>query len=243
MNDTISFLRMTELDSISLAAMAERIALAEEEGVTAQPRHYPGYPTWPLPKAKRRWRPGLDAALAARRCSRSLETELPGAKALGQLLATSHGVHDDLFRGPTPSAGGLQALELYLVHWQPAWLPAGGYHYDRCGNALVQIVADADEAVWRERVPSLAQVSGGALLWLIVGDTRLVTLKYGERGERFLLLEAGHLMQNLCLVSTSLGLSTVPLGGFLERAIERELRLPDYDRVLYAGLCGKPVRT
>jgi nitroreductase len=80
------------------------------------------------------------------------------------------------------------------------------------------------------------------LLWLLVGDTRLMTLKYGERGERFLLLEAGHLMQNLCLVSTSLGHCTVPLGGFLERAIERELRLPEYDRVLYAGLCGKPVK-
>ena len=33
---------------------------------------------------------------------------------------------------------------------------------------------------------------------------------------RFLLLEAGHLMQNLCLMSASLGLTTVPLGGYFE---------------------------
>jgi hypothetical protein len=48
MTDAISFLRMTELDSISLQEMGERIALAEEEGLAGQPRRYPGYPTWPL---------------------------------------------------------------------------------------------------------------------------------------------------------------------------------------------------
>jgi SagB-type dehydrogenase family enzyme len=241
--DTLSVLQMTELDSIRLAEMAQRIALAEEEGLTGRPRHYPGYPTWPLPRAKPRWRPSLDATLAARRSCRSLETALPDTRTLGQLLLLAHRAMDELFRGPVPSAGGLQALELYLVHWQTGWLPAGIYHYDRCAHELAQIVTAADETAWRDRVPSLAQVTGGALLWLVIGDTRLVIQKYGERGERFLLLEAGHLMQNLCLISASLGLCTVPLGGFLERAIERELQLPEYDRVLYVGLCGKPVKT
>ncbi len=62
--------------------------------------------------------------------------------------------------------------------------------------------------------------------------------KYAERGLRFLLLEAGHLMQNLCLVSASLGLSTVPLGGFFERQLARRLMLLASDEVLYAGICG-----
>jgi nitroreductase len=87
----------------------------------------------------------------------------------------------------------------------------------------------------------LHQVEGGALLWLLIGDAQRVATKYGERGDRFLLLEAGHLMQNLCLVSTSLGLCTVPLGGCLERDVSDELRLPDGDRVLYAGVCGPPI--
>jgi SagB-type dehydrogenase family enzyme len=163
---------------------------------------------------------------------------LPNARTLGRVLASAHGITGDSFRGPTPSAGGLQALELYLVHWRAGWLPAGAYHYDRRGHQLSQIVAGATAEAWRERVPSLGQVAGGAVLWLIVGDTRRVTAKYGERGERFLLLEAGHLMQNLCLVSTSLDLTTVPLGGCLEREVARELRLPRGDRVLYAGVCG-----
>ncbi len=67
--------------------------------------------------------------------------------------------------------------------------------------------------------------------------------KYAERGLRFLLLEAGHLMQNLCLLSASLGVVTVPLGGFFERGIARRLGLPAEDVVLYLGACGPARRT
>jgi nitroreductase len=71
------------------------------------------------------------------------------------------------------------------------------------------------------------------------GEGERVERKYGERGYRFLLLEAGHLMQNLCLLSASLGLMTVPLGGFFEREVAAELLLPSSDLVLYLGVCGR----
>lgn len=241
MTDVISWLRLTELDRINLPELAERIALAEDEGFAGEPRRYPGYPMWPLPRIRRRWWPSFDTILHTRRCRRNIETEFPGARTLARLLQTSHGIIDEWFRGPTPSAGGLQALELYLVHWQETWLPKGVYHYDRRGHQLAQISPTADPEFWREHVPSLGQVADGAILWLLVGDGRRMVAKYGERGERFLLLEAGHLMQNLCLVSTSLGLTTVPLGGCLEREVARELRLPAGDYILYAGVCGQPI--
>lgn len=243
MSEVVSWLRLTELDRINLPEMVERIAVTEAEGLSNEPRRYPGYPSWPLPRTRRRWWPSLDSVLHARRCHRELQTTLPDARTLGRLLQHAHGSVDELFRGPTPSAGGLQALELFLVHWQPAWLPPGEYHYDRRGHYLSQIVSGADATAWSERVPSLQQVSGGAVLWLLVGDARRVAAKYGERGERFLLLEAGHLMQNLCLLSASLGLCTVPLGGCLEREVAGELRLPTTDRVLCAGICGPTTRT
>ena len=65
-----------------------------------------------------------------------------------------------------------------------------------------------------------------------------MTAKYGDRGLRFLLLEAGHLMQNLCLASASLGLATTPLGGYFEADLAQRLTLPPTDEVLYLGLCG-----
>ncbi len=129
-------------------------------------------------------------------------------------------------------------MELYLVHWSTSWLPSGLYHYDRGGHHLSQIADGADRAAWQEIVPSLHLLDGGSILWVLVGDVPRVAARYGDRAGRFLLLEAGHLMQTLCLASTSLGLCTVPLGGCFEREVARQFVLPATDAVLYVGACG-----
>jgi SagB-type dehydrogenase family enzyme len=133
----------------------------------------------------------------------------------------------------------MQSLELYLVTFEHSWLPSGVYHFDRTGNYLSQIGSSASRQEWMTRVPSLAGVEGGSILFVLVGDHGRVEAKYGARGLRFLLIEAGHLAQNLCLLASSLGLCALPLGGFFEREIARQLALPASDEVLYLLLCGK----
>lgn len=233
-----------ELDRTSFPALRERIAASDASGALAAPRSYPGYPRVDLGPRPRARLGGLGAALRARRCARALEPALPSRRELSRLLDLAHGLTGNHGRGPVPSAGGLQALELYLVALEPgAWLAPGAYHYDRAGHHLSRVVDGAARAGWAERLPSLEQVEGGALLWVLAGDHPRVEARYGDRAERFLLLEAGHLMQDLCLVSAALGLSTVPLGGVFEREVARALVLPRGDLVLYAGVCGRPAGT
>jgi SagB-type dehydrogenase family enzyme len=211
-------------------------------GDMALPRRYPGYPAWPLPRLRARLWPSLDAALRRRRSALRFAAVTPSRRALARLLQFSHAVDHvsaDDARGPTPSAGGLQGLELYLVHQRDAWFPAGAYHYDRVGHRLSQITPHADPGDWRAHVPSLAGIAGEPLLCVLVGDLARVRDKYGERAEMFLLLEAGHLMQNLCLLAASTGLAVTPLGAFFEHDIARRLQLPPTDRVLYLGVCGE----
>lgn len=233
-----AFYRLTELDRTTWPELRDRIARFNPDEPHPLPRRYPGYPRIDLPSVKPRLWPSLDRMLLARRCARTLSTDLPDRKRLSRLLHFAHGGHDKLNRGPTPSSGGLQALELFLVNLTPGWLQAGIFHYDRQGHDLAEIAPGADRSQWQTLIPSLPLVTGGALLWILVGDAARVTAKYGPRGYRFLLLEAGHLMQNLCLLSTSMDLSTVPLGGFLEGDIAQALSLPDTDVVLYTGCCG-----
>lgn len=236
MDHRASWLTMTELDAISSLELAAQI---DEFGkLSTKPRCYPGYPTVSLPVTSQRWLTRLDKTLASRRSASELGAVFPDRHQLSRLLWYSHGLSGAEFRGPTPSAGGLQAIELYLVNWQPCWLPAGVYHYNRCDHTLAQIREGAIREEWQTCVPSLRNLREGGLLWLIVGDSFRVSAKYGDRGDRFLLLEAGHLMQNLCLVSASLKLSTVPLGGLLEQSVSQRLVLPPTDHVLYAGVCG-----
>jgi SagB-type dehydrogenase family enzyme len=239
MTDAARFFRWTELDATSFPFFREGIAQSDAAPPPMEPRRYPGYPQWPLKKLRARRLTALDRTLQRRRSVRQLGTAAFSLNDLSRLLLFAHGLTATGGRGPTPSAGGLQALELYLVHLQTSWLPAGVYHYDRAGHYLAQVREGATREDWQERIPAMSLVEGGGLLWLLVGDAARTTAKYGDRGYRFLLMEAGHLMQNLCLLSASLGGATVPLGGFFEQAIARELRLPETDVVLYVGIAGK----
>jgi len=233
-----AFLRDSELDRTSYPELRDRIAAFEQEPSSHETRTYPGYPRTALDRSRPRPLAGLEKALIERRSVRRLGREVPSKKTLGRLLQYAHGVCAEEGRGPAPSSGGLQAVELYVAAFEPTWLPSGVHHYDRAGHHLSQVVKGADRARWASLVPSMGLVEGGALLWILVGDGERIAAKYGDRGGRFLLLEAGHVMQNLCLMSTSVKLSTVPLGGALEPEIARELGLADTDAVLYTALCG-----
>jgi len=233
-----AFLRDSELDRTTYPEMRDQVIAFEQDPPPHETRSYPGYPKTALTRCRPRPLAGLEKALASRRCLRRLGREMPSKRDLSRLLQFAHGVTGGEGRGPVPSAGGLQAVELYLAAFEASWLPAGVHHYDRSGHHLSRVAEVATRERWRELVPSMDLVEGGALLWIVTGDGARMGAKYGDRGGRFLLLEAGHLMQNLCLMSGSLGMSTVPLGAALEPEIARELSLPDGDAVLYAALCG-----
>lgn len=238
MTDT-AFYHLTELDRTTWPELRDQILQFEHDAPLSEPRTYPGYPRWPLDRVSPRYWPPQDRVLRSRRCVRRLGADAPSRKMLSRLLYFSHGVHGELWRGPTPSSGGLQSMELYFVNLASGWLPAGLYHYDRAGHHLAQIASGAERLKWQAMVPSLPLVDGGALIWVLVGDGSRIEKKYGARGSRFLLLEAGHLMQNLCLLSTSLELCTVPLGGFFEREVAQAFALPATDVIAYIGVAGR----
>lgn len=242
MNREFTQLRATELDVTNFSEWRDRILTFEADPGEIEPRTYPGYPRWPLLRVVPRLWPPLDSSLMRRRSATAFSTATPSRRVLSQLLCLAHGIYANRARGPVPSAGGMQSLELYLVTFEQSWLPSGAYHFDRAGNYLSQIVSSARRREWMTCVPSLAPIKGGTILFVLVGDYGRVEAKYGARGLRFLLIEAGHLAQNLCLLASSLRLCTLPLGGFFEREIARHLALPASDEVLYLLLCGKPGR-
>jgi SagB-type dehydrogenase family enzyme len=71
----------------------------------------------------------------------------------------------------------------------------------------------------------------------VFGRTRF---KYGLRGYRFALLEAGHVAQNVVLTATALGLAAVPLGGFYDRPTDEFLGLDGVNEsTLYTIALGR----
>ena len=64
---------------------------------------------------------------------------------------------------------------------------------------------------------------------VIIADYERATKKYGARGWRYAILEAGHIAQNVELHALELGLATCELGAFKESACIRLLKLSELD--------------
>lgn len=68
-------------------------------------------------------------------------------------------------------------------------------------------------------------VARASLIIFITALFERSIFKYGNRGYRFVMLEAGHVAQNLNLVAIALGLKTLNIGGYFDRAIDDFLGL------------------
>lgn len=229
---------LAELDRTSWPEFRDTVAGYEPGPDDGQPRSHPGLTRVELPAIAFRRRASLERALACRRSGRAFEPGTPPLERLARLLKFSHGLTGQGGAGPAPSAGGLAGLELYLVVMAPGDPPPGAYHYDRTAHALARLADSAPRTDWIARVPSLADAPDAPLMVVLAGDGARQERKYGPRGHRFLLVEAGHLMQNVLLMAASLRLAALPLGGLLEAEIARALALPRGDRVLHAAAIG-----
>ena len=124
-----------------------------------------------------------------------------------------------------------------------AGLPAGIYHYVPFADGLEQV---REEAVPPPLVSSLflgqPWAAEAAVVLLLSAVCERSLSRYGDRGYRYLLLEAGHVAQNIVLAATGLRLGAVNLGGFLDDELSALLRVDtDEEIVLYGTAVGHPV--
>jgi SagB-type dehydrogenase family enzyme len=114
------------------------------------------------------------------------------------------------------------------------------YHFDplSAGLEVVRPRLAAAELGALSTYPEVASSCAALILVAaIFGRTRF---KYGLRGYRFALLEAGHLAQNVLLAATALGLSAVPLGAFYDRRTDDFLGLDGVNEsTLYTIALGR----
>ena len=122
-------------------------------------------------------------------------------------------------RRPVPSAGGLYPLEFYLLVRNVIGLPKGIYHYDAVGDGL-EILSDGP---WEQQAevafPTWAFVKNAPVIFCIGADFARNQSKYGPRGYRYILFEAGHVAQNKCLAAAEMQLATLCMGGFNDRVL------------------------
>ncbi|WP_251344635.1 SagB/ThcOx family dehydrogenase [Haloplanus halophilus] len=150
---------------------------------------------------------------------------------------TQYGETDDDHYRAYPSGGARYPLEVYVTVLAGDDLAEGVYHYDVKENCLAQLRTDSAvtdlDFFYRDIRENVSVVV------FVTARMERTTRKYGERGYRYANVEAGHLMQNVCLLAEARGLACRPYGGFIEDRADSYLRLQNEpETTLYTGLLG-----
>ncbi|QSQ13422.1 SagB/ThcOx family dehydrogenase [Myxococcus landrumensis] len=196
------------------------------------PKEYPNAPVIPL-GTPRLPETTLAHALDSRLSCRRFTGAPLSLEALGTLLYAGYGVRGTthmndlaLFERTVPSGGGLYPLELYVLAHAVEQVPSGIHHYSPVSHALEQVREGGLPPGLCTRLfmqqPYLEKAS--AVLVVTLMPERSLW-KYSDRGYRYLLLESGHVAQNINLTATALGVGSFNLGGFFDLELAELLSL------------------
>ncbi len=168
----------------------------------------------------------LGQALNSRRSQRS---HAPGPLALEELTGLLLAAQAVTGQGPhqrsIPSAGALHPLEIYLVAGEVEDLDPGAYHYRIDGSLERSAEGDLRDDLMAAALDQ-AVVGAAPATIVITADYPRTTDRYGDRGRRYVHMEVGHAAQNVYLAATALGLGTVSVGAFDDRAVMDTLDCP-----------------
>lgn len=140
-----------------------------------------------------------------------------------------------------PSAGACHAFETFIQVNNVEGLKPGIYRFLALKHSLLVIGLD-EENKDRVQKACLSQkfIGSSAVTFFWVAVKERMTYRYGERGYRYLLLDAGHVCQNLYLSALSLDCGTCAIAAFDDDDLNSVLGLDGQEEfVVYAAALGK----
>jgi SagB-type dehydrogenase family enzyme len=193
----------------------------------------------------------LAEVLGRRSSCRQFAPEPIEKEDLGNLLHSAYGVlgtidlWGEFCARPVPSGGGLYPLELYALSQRVRDLAGGVYHYVPLGHRLEVVRPDPlPRHMTSEMFLGQPYLVDAAAIMVLTAVVERSLWKYEDRGYRYILLEAGHVAQNINLCAEGLGLASLNLGGFFDEDLMALLKLsPDHEIVLYGVALGKAATT
>ena len=178
----------------------------------------------------------LHGIIATRRSVREFGRRGLTPAEVGALLWAGQGITSADGARAAPSAGALYPITLTLVDARGVW------RYVPAEHAL----SPAERGDRRARLAAAAldqeHVAEAPLTVAVTARPARLSARYRERAERYCVLEAGHVAQNVLLMATALGLAAVPVAAFDDEAVRSVLGLGAGDLALYLLPVGAPRR-
>ena len=179
--------------------------------------------------------------IAKRKSDRNFSGKPVDKKTLSTLLRYSAGITTRLSSGRArrahPSGGARFPIEIYpIIFSGDKDISAGLYHYNIKEHSL--------DVLWQRpfnktdigELFTYEWVQNASLAIVMTAVFARRQSKYGERGYRCILLEAGHIGQNIYLNAEALGLSCVALSGTRDKNLEKLIDIDGITESVVYGL-------
>jgi len=143
-----------------------------------------------------------------------------------------------------PSAGARHAFETYLLINNVEGLVPGVYRYLAIGHKLVLV--DPDPVTVKQIVQGCMDqpfVASSAVTFILTAVAERMTWRYGDRGYRYLHLDAGHVGQNLYLAAEGIGCGACAIAAFLDETVNAALGIDGVKQfTIYVVTMGRKKR-
>ena len=180
-----------------------------------------------LPQPTVKGNVSVEEALSTRRSVREYSSTDLSDNDLSQILWAAQGITGSQGFRTAPSAGALYPIEVYVVN------ATGVYHYIPLNYGLEKIKEGNVKDDLMQAALNQNAVGKAPLNLVIAGVYERTVVKYGDRGERYVCLEAGQVAQNVLLQCTALHLGAVPIGAFDDAKVQDALGISRDTRPLY----------
>jgi SagB-type dehydrogenase family enzyme len=134
----------------------------------------------------------------------------------------------------SPSAGARQAIETYIYAYNIEGLTRGLYRYYPATHVLIYVhnqeLGDYDIKGFRFNAPCV-------FMWTAVPYR--MEWRYAHCAEKLILLDAGHVCQNLYLAGESIGYGVCAVGAYDQNKVDKFLQVDGEDEfMIYAAPVG-----
>jgi len=182
----------------------------------------------PLPEPVRSGVISIEYVIDNRRSVRAFTDAQVALKDLAQLLWAAQGITgEDGVKRAAPSAGAKYPMEIFVVAGGVTWLAPGVYHYRPESHDLLLVKEGDFRQQLSDAALSQEWVASAPVSIVITGVYERTMEKYGERGVRYVHIEAGAVAENIYLQAVALKLGTTYVGAFSDEDVGAVLGVSD----------------
>jgi len=184
--------------------------------------------------------------IAGRKSRRKYTEEYISIEELSYMLWATQGLvslirNDKIALKTVPSAGARHPFETYLVINRVTGIIPGVYRYSFQDHTLVYMFTVEDvETKLTEAAVGQSFVGSAPVTFAWACKPYLGEWRYKGESHKAMLLDAGHVCQNLYLAAESLNLGTVAIAAYSQKKIDALLKLDGIDEfIVYMAPVGK----